>query len=128
MTVCNSLYFYTHECYQTNCKRYNLPYIWSHSSATHCKVVATKLQQFFSTTLQLPYDYNYNVMLTSFFIHSSNFNTWHYEMVNFFWNIDMYHPLWLFILYGFTLWHVAQSKVVTWHINWILETNTYTST
>jgi len=33
----------------------------------------------FSTTIQLPYDYNHNVMLTSFFIHSSKYNTWQYE-------------------------------------------------
>jgi hypothetical protein len=33
----------------------------------------------FSTTMQLPYDCNHNVMLTSFFIHSSKYNTWHYE-------------------------------------------------
>jgi hypothetical protein len=29
--------------------------------------------------MQLFYDYNYDVMLTSFFIHSSKFNTWFYE-------------------------------------------------
>jgi hypothetical protein len=33
----------------------------------------------FSTTMELPYNYNHIAMLTSFFIHSSNFNTWHYE-------------------------------------------------
>ncbi len=33
----------------------------------------------FSTTMRLPYDYNHNVMLTSFFIHPSKFNMWHYE-------------------------------------------------
>jgi hypothetical protein len=34
----------------------------------------------FSTTMQLLYDYNRNVMLTLFFIHPSKFNTWHYEI------------------------------------------------
>jgi hypothetical protein len=33
----------------------------------------------FSTTMQLPYDYNHNVILMSFFIHQSKFNMWHYE-------------------------------------------------
>jgi len=80
----------------------------------------------FSTTMQFPYDYNHNVMLTSFFIHPSKFNTWHYE--DFLWfkkNIDIRLPLRLFILDGLRLWHLAQSKVVMWHINWILETNIY---
>jgi hypothetical protein len=43
------------------------------------QLIATKLQfyhnNFFSTTMQLPYDYNHNVMLISFFINSSKFNT-----------------------------------------------------
>jgi hypothetical protein len=80
----------------------------------------------FSSTMQLPYDYNHNVMLMSFFIHPSKFNMWHYEDFScFFWNIDIHHPLWLFVLDGLGLWHMAQSKVATWHINWILETNVY---
>jgi hypothetical protein len=33
----------------------------------------------FSTIMQFPYDWNHNVMWTSFFIHSSKFNTLHYE-------------------------------------------------
>jgi len=59
--------------------------------------------------MQISYDYNYNVMLTSFFIHSSKFNTWHYEdfMVNFQKSIDIHGPLWLFTFDGFKLWHVA---------------------
>ncbi len=73
-----------------------------------------------STTMQPPYEYNHNVMLMSFFIHPSNFNTWHYEdFLRFFWNIDIHHPLWLFLLNGFGLWHVAQSKIAMWNINWI---------
>jgi hypothetical protein len=49
--------------------------------------------------MQLPYDYNNNIMLTSFFIHPSNFNTWHYKDFSwFFFKIDIHRPLWLFIL------------------------------
>jgi len=33
--------------------------------------------------------------------------------------------LWLFVLNHLGLWHMAQSKVAMWHINWILETNIY---
>jgi hypothetical protein len=62
----------------------------------------------FSTTMQLPCDYNHNVMLTSFFIHTSKFNMWHYEdFLWFFWNIDIHCPLWLFVLDGLGLWHMA---------------------
>jgi hypothetical protein len=46
------------------------------------QLIATQLQlnhNYFSTTMQLPYGYNHNVMLMSFFIHSSKFNIWHYE-------------------------------------------------
>jgi hypothetical protein len=124
MIIYNSLYFYTHECYQTSCmscKRCNSLYILDHT------LVQLYRNNFFSTTMQFPYDYNHNVMFTSFFIHSSKFNTWHYEknLVIFFWNIDIHHPLWFCILGGFTLWHMAQSKVATWHINWILKTHIY---
>jgi len=80
----------------------------------------------FSTTMQLPHEYNHNVMLTSYFIRPSKFNMWHYEdFLWFFWNIDIHCPLWLFILDGLGLWHVAQSKVAIWHINWVLETYIY---
>jgi hypothetical protein len=47
------------------------------------QLIAFQLQLYrhnsFSITMQLPYDYNHNVMLTLFFIHPSKFNTWHYE-------------------------------------------------
>jgi hypothetical protein len=94
------------------------------------QLITTQLQlccnNSFSITIQLPYDYIHNVMLTSLFIHPSKFNMWHYEdFLWFFWNIDIHCPLWLFVLDGLGLWHVAQSKVATWHINWILETNIY---
>jgi hypothetical protein len=80
----------------------------------------------FSTTMQLCYDYNHNIMMMSFFIHPSKFDTWHYEGFSWvFWKFDIHRPLWLFVLNGLGLWHMAQSKVAMWHINWILETNIY---
>jgi hypothetical protein len=42
MTICNSLYFYTHEWYWTSCmscKLCNSMYIQSHFSATHCNLL-----------------------------------------------------------------------------------------
>ncbi len=94
------------------------------------QLITTQLQlchnNSFSTTMQCPYDYDDNVMLMSFFIHTSKFNTWHYEdFLWFFWNIDIHCPLWLFVLNGLGLWHMAQSKIITWQTNWILETNIY---
>jgi hypothetical protein len=91
------------------------------------QLITTQLQfchnNSFSTIMQLPNDYNHNVMLMSFFFHPSKCNMWHYEdFLWFFKNIDIHCPLWLFILDGLGLWHVTQSKVVTWHINWIFET------
>jgi hypothetical protein len=44
---------------------------------------------FFSTTMQLPYDYIHNVMLLSFFIHPSKFNMWHYEDLSWFLKISI---------------------------------------
>ncbi len=38
-------------------------------------------------------------------------------------NLDFNHPLWLFNLNVFILWRVAQSKIATWHNDWILEKN-----
>jgi hypothetical protein len=88
--------------------------LWCNSLQLYCN-------NSFSTIMQLPYNYNHDVMLTSFFIHSSKCNMWHYEifLMGFFWDIGIHHPLWLFILNGLKLWHVAWSKVITWHINWI---------
>jgi hypothetical protein len=47
------------------------------------QLITTQLQlchnNSLSTTMLLPYDYNHNVMLTSFSIHPSKFNTSHYE-------------------------------------------------
>ncbi len=120
--TCNSLYLYVVNAIGQVARVASI--------ATHRIYDATQLQlccnNSFSTTMQLPYDYNHNVMLISFFIHPSKFNTWHYEdLLWFFWNTDIHHPLWLFILDDFGLWEMAQSKVATWHIHWILETNIY---
>jgi hypothetical protein len=106
----------------------NSPYLYAMSVirrvAYMVQLISTQLQfcrnNFFSTTMQLPCDYNHNVMLTSFFIHPSNFNTWHYEKFSwFFWNIDIHCPLWLFILDGIGLWHVAQYK--NCHMAYLIE-------
>jgi hypothetical protein len=52
MTICNSLYFYTHECYRTscilNCKRYNSLYILWHSNAIHYNSIVIQLQLLFN--------------------------------------------------------------------------------
>jgi hypothetical protein len=109
---------------------YNSTYLYAVSAirqVTTLQLITTQLQfccnNSFSTTMQLPYDYNHNVLLMSFFIHPSKFNTWYYEDFSwFFWNIDIHHPLWLFILDGFGLWHVENLKIAMWHINWTLET------
>jgi len=102
--------FIRYECYWTsykNCKSCNSSYI-------QCNSLQLCHNNFFSTIMHLPHDYNNNIMLTSFFIHPSNFNTWHYKDFSwFFKNIDIHHPLWLFILDYLGLWHMAQSKVTT---------------
>jgi hypothetical protein len=47
------------------------------------QLITTQLQlcrnNSFSTTMQLPYDYNHNIMLMSSFIHPSKFNMWQYK-------------------------------------------------
>jgi hypothetical protein len=98
--------------------------------ATHhmtIQLITTQLQlchnNFFS--MQLPYDYNHNVMLTSFHpsIKIEHMALWRFFTIF----LKYWYPLpsWLLVLDGFGLWHMAQSKVVTWHINWILESNIY---
>ncbi len=89
------------ECYRKSyktCKNCNSPYI-------RCNSLQLYRNNSFSTTMQLPYANIHNVMLMSFFIHPSKFNTWHYEdFLWFFWNIDIHHPLWLFVL-DYDTWH-----------------------
>jgi hypothetical protein len=47
------------------------------------QLIATELELYcnnsFSTTMEFRYDYNHKIMLTSFFIHSSKFDMWHFE-------------------------------------------------
>jgi hypothetical protein len=113
--------FICYECYRTSCKSRkscNSPYIWCNSLQLNYNFVTTHFQLLCNSPMI------HNVMLTSFFIHTSKFSTWHYEDFSwFFWNIDIHRPLWLFVLDGLGLWHMAQSKVVMWHINWILKIN-----
>jgi hypothetical protein len=53
------------------------------------------------------------------------FDMWHLEYFwwkfNFYWDIDLNYPLRLLNLDVFRVWHVAQSKVVMWHIDQILQ-------
>jgi hypothetical protein len=79
----------------------------------------------FSTTMQLPYDYNHNVMLKSFFLHPSIFNMWHYEdFCDFF---EIWCPSSIMIIHFRWSWIMTHdiAKAGMWHINWILETNIY---
>jgi hypothetical protein len=112
--------FICYKCYRTGCKSCNSSYM---------QLITTQLQlcssNSFSTTMQLPYDYNHDVMLTSFLSIHRNLTCTMKFFHDFFWNIDIHHPLWLFVLNGFHLWLVAQSKVAMWHINWILEIYIY---
>jgi hypothetical protein len=48
-----------------------------------------------------------------------------YDFFFFYWNLDLNHPLWLFTLNLFILWHMAQWKVATLHIDWIFEKQNY---
>jgi len=123
--TCNSLYLYDVNAMR-QVARVAIIAIHHIYGATHTIQLQLCCNNSFSTIMQLFYDYNYNVMLTSFFIYPSKFDTWHYEDFSWFvWNIDIHHRLWLFILDGFGLWHVTQSKVATWHINWILDVYMY---
>jgi hypothetical protein len=50
-----------------------------HIYFTLVQLITILSQLFLSTIMQLPYDYNHNVMLMLFLIHSLEFNMWHYE-------------------------------------------------
>jgi hypothetical protein len=71
--------------------------------ATQMQLIATQLQlchnNYFSTTMQLPYDTNHNGMLTSFSsIHQNLTNgTMNFFWWICFWNIDIHCPLWLLV-------------------------------
>ncbi len=75
-------------------------------------LITTQLQlcrnNSFSTTMQLPYDYNHNVMLTSFFIHPSKLNTWHQKIFHDFFEIliSIIHYDYLFwMVFDYDMWH-----------------------
>jgi hypothetical protein len=120
MTICNSIFelqwpFATHyistlwmlldKLHELQ-KLLDSSYIQCNSLQLNCNFVRTIPLQLLCNFL----DYNHNVMLTSFFIHSSKFNTWNYENFGgFFWNIDIHHPLWLFILDGLD-YHTWQNR------------------
>jgi hypothetical protein len=99
---------------------WNSPYIWCNSLQFNYNFVTTTWFQLLSISPM-------TTIIMSCWHHFSSIHQilTHGTMKifhNFFWNINIHCPLWLFILYGFGLGHLAQSKVITWHINWILET------
>jgi hypothetical protein len=76
--------------------------------------------------MQLHYNYTHDVMLMSLIvIHLLKSNMWHHEN---FWTLKIifflkyWSPLFVIIVNnGLKLWHMAQHKISTWHINYILE-------
>jgi hypothetical protein len=98
---------------------YNSPYIWCNSLQLNYNFVTT-------THFLLPCNSLMTIIIMSCWHHFSSIhqNLTHGIMkknCDFFENIDIHHPLWLFVLDSFGLWHMAQSKVAMWHINWNLE-------
>jgi len=98
-THCNLEYFYGHEYYSTSCTScirmqltiYETIYIRnSFICTTHSQLCKNN---YCVTLIQLICNYHGNVMLTSFFINPSKFDTWHYEefLGDFFGNIDLHH-------------------------------------
>jgi hypothetical protein len=123
LDICNSLHLYAMSVIGQVTRIARVAshhiYIWCNSLQLYYNFVTT-------TPFQLLCNSPMTTIIMSCWCHFSsihqNFNTWHYEDFSwFFWNIDIHCPLWLFILDGFGLWHMAQSKVAMWHINWILE-------
>jgi len=97
------------------------------------QLIATQLQlsqnNSFSITIQLHYNYTHDVMLMSLLVvHLLKFDMWHYED---FWtlkNLKYWSPSSIMIVYGdLKLWHMAQLKTTTWHINCILDIYLYIS-
>jgi hypothetical protein len=78
-----------------NWKRCNSSYIWySHSNATHYNSVTILLLQLIFIHYG-SYDYNHNIMLTSFFIHSSKFNKWHNQKLSCGILIEFWKPIYI---------------------------------
>ncbi len=79
----------------------------------------------FSTIIQFHYNYTHDVMLMSLIvIHLLNSDTWHYEK---FWTFFFSKILIFVIHYDYQRWSEVMTcdtiKIVTWHINCILEKN-----
>jgi len=105
------------ECYWTSCKSCkscNSLYVWCNSLQFNYNFLTTILFQLLCNSLM-------TTIIMSCWHHYSSI---HQNLTcgtmrtfcDFFWNIDIRCPLWLFIFYGLGLWHVAQSKVATCHI------------
>jgi hypothetical protein len=114
-THCNLVYFYGHECYSTSCTNYNR-YNSSYMKPYTYAICITHLQlcrnNYCVTLIQLICNYRGNVMLTSFFIDPSKFDTWHYEdFWVIFWKYWFPPSLWLFIYNGFRFWYMPQQKL-----------------
>jgi hypothetical protein len=94
------------ECYRTSynsCKSCNSSYI-------QCNSLQLCHNNSFSTTMQFPYDYNHNVMLTSFFIHQSKFNTWHYEDFSWLFLKKYWYPSSIMTICFRWFWIMTQGK------------------
>jgi hypothetical protein len=117
INICNHLQFNVFLgawCYWTNCMNSNgcnSPHVKPYTYAT----CATQLQlcknNYCVTLMQLICKYHVNIMVTSFLIYQSKFDTWHYVefwvKIIFFWNIDRHHPLRLliFMVLNCDIWH-----------------------
>ncbi len=97
-----------YECYWTSCKScksYNSLYIQCNSLQFNYNFVAT-------THFQLLCNSPMTIIIMSCWHH---FSSIHQHLTHgtmkknlwFFWNIDIHCPLWLFVLDGLGLWHVA---------------------
>jgi hypothetical protein len=124
--------FLFYECYRISCKGCNSLCIRCNLySATHCNSIATQLQicrKSFSITMSLHYNYSHNIMLLLLiFIHDPFIKFWHLALWGFLDLKIIYFSKYLFPLSimiindGSKLWHMAQYKIATWHINWILK-------
>jgi hypothetical protein len=118
-------------CFATSLATQFLNCIWDLQLTIYtAQFITTQLQlyhnNYFSTTMQLPNDYNHNVMLTSFFIHPSKFNTWQYEGFSWFF-LKYWYPSSNMIIHFRRSWIMTRGtiKVAMWHVNWILETYIY---
>jgi hypothetical protein len=108
---------FTHKYYWTSYMSYNSLYIQWNSLQFSCNLVTT-------IPFQLLCNSPMNIIIMSCWHHFSSIHQiLTHDIIKifwwFFWNIDIHSPLWLFILYGLRLWHVAQSKVAMWYNKYI---------